>query len=200
MNEIMTQLTIMQNEITGHYILIRSTEPRPLPRAIHRGVQAPRRIWCHHWSGSRQSSGGNASDGERMSIQMKLLLACLLPTSCNLTLLPAGHGLVQVDDWGLGTPIYPINPWYPLLSGWHTRRDSDVLSGAAVLRVQGACKKHPQCLLRKEIPKAPLPAGWVGAQETGFLYACLEPGRGRESGDALITLGGHLPRTGLCFK
>ena len=45
---------------------------------------------------------------------MKLLLACLLPTSCYLALLLAGHGLAQVDDRGLGTPIYPIKPWYPL--------------------------------------------------------------------------------------
>lgn len=119
-----------------------------------------------------------------MSIQMKLLLACLPPTSCYLALLLAGHGLAQVDDQGLGTPIYPIKPWYPLLSGWHTRRDSDVLSGAAVLRVQGACKKHLQFLLRKGIPKAPLLAALVGAQETGFLYRCLEPGMGRENGDA----------------
>ena len=55
-----------------------------------------------------------------------------------------------------------------------------MLSGAAVLRVQGACKKHLQFLLRKGIPKAPLLAALVGAQETGFLYRCLEPGMGRE--------------------
>ena len=138
------------------------------------GLQAPSQAnvclrHCTSLAHDRQQAEGDASDGERMSIQMKLLLACLLPTSCNLALLPAGHGLVQVDDQGLGTPIYPINPWYPLLSSWHTRRDSDVLSGAAVLRVQGACKKHPECLLRKGIPKAPLPAGWVGPQATGFL-------------------------------
>lgn len=50
------------------------------------------------------------------------------------------------------------------------------------LRVQGACKKHLQFLLRKGIPKAPLPA--PKAQETGFLYRCLEPGMERENGDA----------------
>lgn len=35
---------------------------------------------------------------------------------------PSRHGLAQVDDQGLGTPIYPIKPWYPLLSGWHKER------------------------------------------------------------------------------
>lgn len=66
----------------------------------------------------------------------------------------------------------------PLLSGWHTRRDSDVLSGAAVLRVQGACKKHLQFLLRKGIPKAsPSGPGW-GPGNWLLAQVCLEPGWG----------------------
>ena len=121
---------------------------------------------------------------------MELLLACPLPASCCVALLLAGCGLVQVDDQGLGTPVYPIEPRYPLLGGRHTGRDADALSGAAVLELWVPVRSTCSACWEEGVPRLLSQQVQVGAQGTGFLYSCLEPGSGA-SADSLITLGGH---------
>ena len=49
---------------SGVKILIRSKQPRCFTCAVHSRLHTPVRIYCHHWSDRRRSSGGHASDGE----------------------------------------------------------------------------------------------------------------------------------------
>ena len=58
-NEIITQLTTMQNQIIRHYISSLGSLTCP----VHSRVCVPPRILCHHRSDRRQSSGGNVNDG-----------------------------------------------------------------------------------------------------------------------------------------
>ena len=43
-SEIIIQLTIMQNQIIRHSVLIRSMQPRPLTCVVHSRVRAPVRM------------------------------------------------------------------------------------------------------------------------------------------------------------
>ena len=79
-NEVIIQLTIRQNQIISHQLLIKSAEPRSLARTAHSRVCTPMRMECHHWSDTRQSWGSRASDGEWLWTQMKLCsLTCCSP-------------------------------------------------------------------------------------------------------------------------
>ena len=74
----------------------------------HSRVPDPVRISCQRWSDRRQSSGGNASDGEWLWTQDEASLACPPLTSC------------EVPGWALRlrctlssrvNPYFSCNPW-----------------------------------------------------------------------------------------
>ena len=82
-------------------ILIRKEQTRSLACTAHSRICTSFRIIC--WSDRRRSSGGNVSDGEWLSIQMKP--ACLKLTSCYV----AGF---LIGNWRLGTPVVECSCWW----------------------------------------------------------------------------------------